>query len=171
MSGSYDESDLRGKDEASGLAADPPNLESLRTKESAVVANIALQVSVACIFGCLLIYMVRALFTRKSKESSLSQNAAVNHLADTRKLHSNRNVRKNVVERRADRKSEAAKGSGGHGQGGKLRDAYTHPLLVATLKGHTEDICDADFSANGRYFLTSSQGVSPLDLIGFCHEC
>ena len=41
---------------------------------------------------------------------------------------------------------------------GKMKDTFTHPLLVTSLKGHTGEVFDGDFSQSGKYFATCSDG-------------
>lgn len=38
------------------------------------------------------------------------------------------------------------------------KQAYSHPWLLTTLKGHTGSILDMDFSSNGKYLTSCGDG-------------
>lgn len=40
------------------------------------------------------------------------------------------------------------------------KQAYSHPWLLTTIKGHTGPILDIDFSSNGKYLASCAEGES-----------
>lgn len=48
------------------------------------------------------------------------------------------------------------------------KNSFTHPWLASTLKGHTDDIRDIDFSSNGKYLASCSEGKLPYSIESSC---
>lgn len=48
-------------------------------------------------------------------------------------------------------------GSGGSTKRNE-KNSFSHPWLASTLKGHTDDIRDIDFSSNGKYLASCGEG-------------
>lgn len=44
---------------------------------------------------------------------------------------------------------------------------YDHPWLMTTLKGHTDQVYDIDFTSNGKYLATCSEGMFKFFFIIF----
>lgn len=63
--------------------------------------------------------------------------------------------------------TSSGKSSGKHQQQKQQRAAvnkrpdknYDHPWLMTTLKGHTDQVYDIDFSSNGKYLASCSEGM------------
>ena len=105
-------------------------------------------------FGGALLLLIFALFGRKSREGATSKSTKTfqedSTPADSGLTKSKSTASSVDSQRRAP---------GGQTQKSKAKDTYTHPLLVTTLRGHVGEICDGDFSASGKYLVTSSEGI------------
>lgn len=40
----------------------------------------------------------------------------------------------------------------------EVKDNYSHPWLIASLKGHSGEILDLDFSSNGKQLASCAEG-------------
>lgn len=67
-------------------------------------------------------------------------------------------------ESEKEEKAQAGSKKGKISKLGKSRrvtgPVQTHPRQIAILKGHTSDVCDLDFSVNGKYMASASQGLT-----------
>lgn len=41
----------------------------------------------------------------------------------------------------------------------EVKDTYSHPWLIASLKGHSGEISDLDFSSNGKQLASCAEGI------------
>lgn len=44
----------------------------------------------------------------------------------------------------------------------EVKDTYSHPWLLASLKGHSGEILDLDFSSNGKLLASCAEGITSL---------
>lgn len=64
---------------------------------------------------------------------------------------------------RSDKRKEPAqktkkKASDNRWSGRTDKQGFTHPWLLTSLKGHTGQVLDMDFSANGKYLASCAEG-------------
>lgn len=126
-------------DEATDVGAIPPYM---------YIVPLFLTVAFAFTVG----YLVSFLFKPKEQKDEEKDGAKpVPASKDVASVKTKDSTLKNGAK--ASKKSAAATS----GQN-KAKDTYAHPLLVTSLKGHTGEVFDGDFSQNGKYFATCSEG-------------
>lgn len=51
------------------------------------------------------------------------------------------------------------------------KQTYTHPWLLTSLKGHSGQVLDMDFSHNGKYLASCADGEFLKTFFTFCKFC
>ena len=97
------------------------------------------------------ILLVVALLKFISGKSNTGQSLADKEIAKDEKL------------KNGDRVKGPAK-SAKQGKPRKGGPAQTHHRQAAVLKGHTSNVCDLDFSVNGKYMASASEGLCEFNL-------
>ncbi|XP_055343576.1 transducin beta-like protein 2 [Paramacrobiotus metropolitanus] len=108
--------------------------------------------SITLLFGGVLIYIFRLIFGKKTDAETASADATVADRGAAEKAKAAKETGKSKSARAVPSKDAAA------GKG--TAEKYRHPLLVASLKGHSADICDGHFNASGKYLVTSAEDRS-----------
>ncbi|OQV17498.1 Transducin beta-like protein 2 [Hypsibius exemplaris] len=121
-------------------------------------SSLAGPVTVAVLFGGALLLLILALFG--NKKSNNADDPSLEEQAEEIVKGKGKKVKSESAAAAAEKEREQRRAAAGQNQKGKAKDTFAHPLLVTTLRGHTGEICDGDFSANGKYFVTSSEDRS-----------
>lgn len=117
------------------------------------------------LFGLLINYLVK--FFRSAAKSAEENRANENEIdTSLNSQQGNNSKKKNPQQTNKDKQENGTRKNSTGGNKEKhhhhTNQNYTHPWLVANLKGHSGRVLDVDFSANGKYLATCSEDGTVL---------